>query len=942
MKEILNKSQHEAVTTTEGPLLIIAGPGSGKTKTLVERTIHLLIDKKIKPENILISTFTDKAATELITRISERLKENNLKLNLDKMYIGTLHSIFRRIIEENIEYSYFESDFKVLDDIEQAFFIYTHIQEFINLDGFKEFFNYIPTRNNWEKSKKILFWLNDLNEHAKNLSQVKTSDSSILFLKNAQLKYRHLLVENNIMDFSTIQQELYRMLMTNEELLDKISKELRYLMIDEYQDTNKIQEKLIFLLCNRYENICVVGDDDQAIYRFRGATVENILSFPTKFEKGRCRKITLDINYRSQLDILRICNHWISLIDWGKSRHRKNMVTPETKIISPTASAVRIGGEGEKNWCENIYRFIKTLKDSNKISDYNQVAFLFRSVQNPRVKQLKRYLIEMGIPVYSPRSKDFFEKDEIMLVIAALLIYFPHCKNLVFTPKKSTTTDIYTYYDNCIALLKKEIKKDTALYEYLVCERKKNIEREEFPNLREIFYKLLQFDTFKEYIKAGDSSIDELTKVPTYNLAKFTEILERYEQLTKIDKITKENIETYIRYFFKSYIRLLRENKLDEYENKEAFPKGALPFITFHQSKGLEFPVVVVGSLENDIYPPEQSIEELLRGKLQLREKNESPEKREMFDFWRLYYTAFSRAKDLLVLTSTEFNNYKRRAPSKVFTGLFYSLPEWNNSEKFELEHLNISEIKDSQNKKLLSYTSHIATYEFCPLKYQFLREFKFVELKDSNNFYGTFFHKVIEKIHNYTIKNGKLPNDEWINSCVDSIRRVLERLFIYQFEDSKIIQLYEDIERYIKNIVPESLIESELKLYSIEDNYILLGILDLVKRNEIGFEIVDFKTGKLNRNYVEKYKKQLAIYSYLLSLVDEKNISSYLYFPEELNPYVQAELTKEDIENEIKNIDKISSKILANEFNPREFDSGCKSCDFRWYCKSNIEKEEE
>lgn len=940
MKEILNKSQYEAVTTTQGPLLIIAGPGSGKTKTLVERTFYLLTEKKVSPKNIFISTFTEKAASELITRISDKLKDTDLKLNLNEMYIGTLHSIFRRIIEENIEYSLFHSEFKVLDDIEQTFFIYTHIQDFHSLEGFETFFAQIPARNSWERSEKILSWVNILNEHGKNLQNLKTEDKSIIFLKELQLKYRELLVENNVIDFSTIQQELFRMLKTNENLLNKISSQLEYMMIDEYQDTNSIQEKLIFLLSSYHQNLCVVGDDDQGIYRFRGASVKNILEFPKRFDKGECKEITLNINYRSQLDILRFCNRWISLIDWGDFRHRKDIQSPENKVVFPTSSVAHIGGDSEKKWKENLYKFIKTLKGTGKIKDYNQVAFLFRSVQNQKVRDLKNYLEEMGIPIYSPRSKDFFEKIEIQLTIATLLTFFPHTKYLIFDEAQNRTNEAFYYYKYCLDLLKKEIKNDEKLYKWLVEKRKENVQTKEFPNLKEIFYQLLQFDTFKQFMNVGN--VSELQKTNTHNLAIFTDILEKYEKLTKIRTVTNENIDKYIKYFFMVYLRQLRNKKIDEYENKENFPKGAVPFLTFHQAKGLEFPIVVVGSLESEPSYQEKTYEDELKERLKLVDRKETKEKKALFDFWRLYYTAFSRAQDLLILTSIEVNNYKKRSPSKIFSPLFYWTPSWEDSEKFELQHLNISPLKESNNKKLLSYTSHILLYEFCPLKYQLLKEFKFAYTKDINNFYGTFFHKVLEKTHRYIISNKEIPSDEWLQENIEATKKVLQNTLNFYFDESESNKIFSSIKKYMLSLNIDEIIGCEMKLYSIQDEYILEGVLDLVKKYENGVEIVDFKTGAFDEDYLSLYKRQLAIYTHLLSTqypIDE--ISSYLYFPDETSSFVNGEITKEDVEKEMKRFNNTTHKLLEKNFPPRDFGEKCESCDFKWFCKSKIEKGE-
>ena len=937
MKEVLNKAQYEAVTTTEGPVLVIAGPGSGKTKTLVERAVYLLSEKNVKPENILISTFTEKAANELISRISEKLREKKLSLNLNNMYIGTLHSIFRRLIEENIEYSMHVDGFKVLDDTEQLFFVFSKIRFFKELQGADSFFKAIPCRNNWEKSKKILYWLSILNEHGKNLEDTKTDSPIITFLKNAQILYKKFLKESNVIDFSTIQAELLEMLLKYAEVREELNEKIKYIMIDEYQDTNNVQEKIIFLLGDKYRNICVVGDDDQAIYRFRGATVKNIHNFPKRFEKGQCKLITLNINYRSQLDIVRLCNRWISLINWDKYRYPKEMISPDNKPFSPTASVIRIGGDSESKWKENIFKFIKTLHSTGKISDYNQVAFLFNSVQNQGVKDLKNYLTDMGIPVYSPRSKDFFERDEVRIVLASLLVYFPQTKYLVLDNIKNRTNEIFYYYKYSLEVLKRYLKDDEEFHKWLIEKRKQNIDKniEYYPNLKSIFYSFLQFKTFKNFIKLDD--ISELEKRETHNLAIFTDILDKYEILTKIEKIPAQDLDTYLRYFFMVYLRQLKEKKVDEYENKENFPSGAVPFLTFHQSKGLEFPIVIVGSLYAEPRSFPLTYEDSLKEILKVDDKYEPLERKAIFDFWRLYYTAFSRAQDLLVLTSVEVNNYKRRTPSKIFSPLFYWAPAWTDSEKFELKHLNVSPMKDTKNKKFLSYTSNITLYDFCPLKYQFTKEFKFITNKNHESAYGIFFHKSLEEINRYILKYKSAPEDEDIKEIIEKVNSFMIITNQVSFEESSKNSVFNDIKKYLQMSIPEDVMASEYKVFSVQDDYILEGILDLIRKNGNDLEVIDFKSGRYDEENFELYKKQLSIYTYLLKQeYPDKEIKSFLYYGREENPFINTKIQQEDIDKEINSFTKTAESLLNKKFPPRKYDDKCLKCDFRWYCKEN------
>lgn len=934
----LNEKQYEAVRSTEGPLLLISGPGSGKTRTLVERAIYLLVEKKVKPENIFLSTFTEKSARELLVRISDRIKERNEKINVNEMYIGTLHSIFLRMIDENIEYSFFRDGYRVLDDIDQQFFIYSRIKRFSEIEGYRDFFKDIPGINSWERSKKILWWLNKINEEGKRLDNIRTENRKILFLKEAHRVYHEMLVEENLMDFTTIQRELYRIL-HREEVLEKLQNRIEYIMIDEYQDTNTIQEKIIFMLGAKKENICVVGDDDQGIYRFRGATVRNILRFPERFEKGRCKKINLDINYRSHEDIIRFCNRWIKLINWREFRYEKEIVPPEDKEFSKTSGVIRIGGDSEKHWKDNIYKFIKKLYTTKKISDYSQVAFLFRSVQNPNVKELKNYLEECGIPIYSPRSKDFFDRIEIKLTIGALLVYFPQCKYLVLDEVQNRGQSVFYYYKDCLTQLKKVIQNDEELYKWLVERRKANASEEviTIPSLRKIFYSLLQFETFKKFIKLESEGVNEGRE--TYNLGVFTEILEKFERLSKVEDIAKEEIEKVIRYFFMVYMKNLYQKRVDEYENKEEFPLGAIPFLTFHQAKGLEFPIVVVGSLDSSPVERGKTEEDILEELLKLGDDYEPRDRKNIFDFWRIYYTAFSRAQNLLVLTSIENRSGRNELPSRTFRPVYESIP-YVDDERFQLKNLEVEPLKVTENKELLSYTGHILLYEFCPLKYRFIKDFKFKALSNPKTYYGIFVHKVIERIHKEFLSG--IFQRESLKELIENIGSSLEKNLRTDFSEEIREKVKLEVERYLDRNNLKSIISTEVKNYSVEKDYIIEGTLDLLRKTSNGVELIDFKTGAYDKDRVEIYKRQLEIYTYLLKeryTLDE--IKAYLYYIEEENSLIEIELEEKSIDRTIKRFDYVAERLISGDFNPREYGEKCGECEFKWYCMPKEEKVE-
>ena len=394
-----NPQQIEAVLATDGPLLIIAGPGSGKTFTLVERLVYLITEKGVSPESLLVVTFTDKAARELSTRVSNRLTELSIKFNLHEMYIGTFHAICLRLLEEYREFTRLKRSYSVLDQFDQQYFLYQRINEFRSLPDSQLVLG-DDSSGRWAQSEQLLKWLNKVSEEALNVSVLALApDAEVRSLAACFAKYQDLLNDHNYLDFSGIQYEALKLLEEHPDVLTQLREKLTYLMVDEYQDTNTIQERILLHLAGERKNLCVVGDDDQGLYRFRGATIRNILEFPSLFSPGECKQVMLSSNYRSHPDIIRFYNEWMQGQNWSKDFHvfrfEKTIVAREEEFPEiPTA--VRLAAtdnpDSYDNWHTEVLAFLNSLRDSGRLSDWNQVAFLFRSVKNDRVLSLARFL----------------------------------------------------------------------------------------------------------------------------------------------------------------------------------------------------------------------------------------------------------------------------------------------------------------------------------------------------------------------------------------------------------------------------------------------------------------------------------------------------------------------------------------------------------------------
>jgi DNA helicase II / ATP-dependent DNA helicase PcrA len=950
-----NPQQHEAILSTEGPVLIIAGPGSGKTFTLVERIVHLIIDKGVAPESLFVVTFTDKAARELTTRISNRLTELGIKFNLNEMYLGTFHSICLRNLEDYREFTRLKRSFTLLDQFDQQYFLYQHIKSFRELPDAQLVMGN-DQAGRWAQSESLLKWMNKVCEEALNVGILATApEPAVRALATCFRKYQELLNETNSLDFSGIQYEALQMLEKHPEVLAKLRERLTHLMVDEYQDTNTIQERILLLLAGERRNLCVVGDDDQGLYRFRGATIRNILEFPALFVNGQCKQVKLTINYRSHPDIIRFYNEWMRQQAWGEGdrlfRFAKQIV-PCGDVFPEVPTAVRLAASDDKggtsNWHAEVLALLNGLKDSGQLADWNQVAFLFRSVKNDKVVALARFLEAAGVPVFSPRSNMFFEREEIRLMIGALIFLFPQFPK-VRAWAEGVTLPIWDYYDHqCFAVFAEEMRKpeNKSLLDYArpLAKRHAVLTQNTDYAFSGLFYQLLQFPLFSRFL--ADEAVQGVDKGrAARNLGTFSKLLTKFEYLHYVSVLNPEWLEKNIRDLFNQFMRFLVDGGIGEYEDESEYaPKGCVSFLTIHQSKGLEFPVVVCGSLEAVPRKQYDDLDVLLEdGGYLSKQRFEPLDRIKTFDFWRLFYTAFSRAQNLLVLAAQERQGRGMgRSPSKYFERLFYELPSWRD---INLAALTFAAVKQINLKREYSFTSHITVFENCAEQYRFFKELKFAPIRESPMLFGTLVHQTIEDIHKTVLRG------EESTISLDVIRgwfsvnyaMLSKKERVYLGPSSQQAALLHVLRYYKRENRNWSRIkEAEVEISLVKDQYILKGSVDLIRGEQDTVEIIDFKSEKKpdmekDRDRLRQYQHQLEVYAHLVEERTGQKVSRmHLYYTGEDggNPYVS--FTKDDraIGKTIARFDDIVARIERQDYGiaarPAKL---CQDCDMRAYC---------
>ena len=950
-KRDIDPKKKEIIEHVDGPLLVIAGPGAGKTMAIVERVVNLIARHQVAPENILVSTFTEKAAAELVSRISDRMAEEGLKVSLNEMYIGTMHSIFLRVLKDYAEFTRLKKNYKTFDDFDQKYAVYRNLYK-----RFKPLSNLdlvAPEQSNWSKADSICRLVNKVREEAIDAETLLAGhEPEIVALGEVYRTYQQILVEENAIDFSAIQSEMLSLIDANPQVLKELQEKFTYLIIDEYQDTNTIQERILLKLCGKRANICVVGDEDQSIYRFRGASVRNILQFAANFPRGRCKTVVLDTNYRSHPDIVDFYNQWMTACDWkdGKKRFRfDKTIRPRTgKTFDACPTVVTLNGEDDEDWGDQLIDFIRRLQKEKVVTDLNQIAFLFHSVRNKDVIALTERLEASGIPVFSPRSARFFEREETQLLIGLFMLLFPQVFKIL-DEKEEYMPETVAYYRNAANRLAAKLKEDPQETAELVKWAKRKAREHAFLGAPTdytflgLFYEALKFPLFADYIKTDHDGTPRHSR-EAFNLALFSQLLAKFEYIYGINVLSPKWLESNLSHLFTQFLHFMLKGGLEEFEDyDERVPSGCVSVMTIHQSKGLEFPVVCVGSLSRNPRKSFTALDATLESKYFHRPPFEPLDRIKFFDFWREYYVAFSRPQNLLVLTGVQS---KTRQFVKTFDEIVEDVMDWRDP-RFVSKNLHLEKIKKSSVKKDYAFTSDILTYERCPTQYMVFRYLGFAEHRVQGTMFGSLVHQTIEDIHK-TCLRGETVSEAQIESWFASNYTSLSLAMKTYLDETRRESALKQVKRYFERNSGAfgALVAAEYDVSIPTETYILRGVIDLVRGEGDTVEIVDFKTDRKpnvnsaeDRQRIQNYHRQLEVYAHIVEEKFGKKVSKlHLYYTraENESPYVSWDYSTASVQKTLRGFDETVAKIESYKFsnkNVKMCKATCDNCDLRYFC---------
>ena len=947
----LNEKQIEAINHPDGPLLIIAGAGTGKTTVITERIRHLIVDKDIPPDRVLALTFTEKAAYEMQERVDVLLPYGYTDL-----WIHTFHSFCDRVLRNEAHNIGLDPNYKLISQSESVLLLRQNIFE-LGLKIFR------PLGNPTKFLEALLTHFSRLqdeditpSQYLKWIKKQKISEETPQYLElaNAYQKYEELKTKNSVMDFSDLISNTLLLLRTRHNILKKFQDQFKFVLVDEFQDTNYAQNELAILLAGDDKNITVVADDDQSIYRFRGAAVSNVLQFKKNFPTAKI--VTLIDNYRSTQTIL---DASYELIQHNNPNRLEIVEKIDKKLKSHSRlinkSIELIHEQKSEDEADEIAKTIENLVQ--KSYDFKDIAILVRA--NNHAQLITSALQRHKIPYQFLGPGYLFQQDEIKDLIA----YLSFLTNLtdsisLFRVLSMEIFDIpYVELNYLLSFAK---KKNLSLFEaigqpdqnFLISATRKklenfkemairHLERSKKEKAGQILYYFLVDSRLFETLQKTDSVIEERR---VQNIAKFFDRIKNFE-MERVDA----NIFTLVEWLS----LMLQLGDSPTAADVDVRDRDAVNILTVHSSKGLEFKVVFLVNLVSDRFPSRERSERIPLPSGIIKENLPTNSDFHMEEERRLFYVGMTRAKEKLFFTGADFYGTGKRT-KKLSPFIFEALPKLKDAEKIKdsSKQLSLIEVlseyqeseekeEDRDNFKVNYITfSNLQMFDICPLHYKAKVIFNLPSPATSAQSFGISLHNTLYKFYKLVQENHspsfkelqKILKDEWISDGYENKKHENERLL----QAEKIIKDFYESEG--KSRVKPLGLEMPFS-FNLKTGVKVFGKIDRIDTKGKGIEIIDYKTGEDSPKAKASHKLQLAIYALAASRVkdpifnrDPKDITLTLQFLDG-NTKNSMNFTKADLD---KLEDELIEKI--NEIEKSNFKcSGsvlCINCEYKMLCR--------
>jgi len=990
IKPKFNPEQKKAITFGKGPLLIVAGAGTGKTMVITQRVAHLILDKGIKTDAILALTFTEKAAGEMQERVDKLLPYGYVDL-----WISTFHSFCQKILQQHALDIGLSNDFKLLDQTSQWLLVRQNLDKF-DLDYYKPLGN--PTKfihallTHFSRCKDEEIYPDDYLQYAEKIElnlDTKQGDEGLADearrlkeIANAYHVYQQLLLDNNALDFGDLINYTLRLFKQRKNILKKYQEQFEYILVDEFQDTNFAQYNLVKLLAGQKANLTVVADDDQSIYKFRGASVSNILQFKKDYSKAQ--NIVLTENYRSCQNILDLSYNFIQLnnpnrLEAQKGSKIKKQLKASTKC---KAQIEHLHFKTLDDEVRGVINKIVELKNKDKEASWADFAILVRA--NDSATSFINFLRKTNLPYQFVALRGLYNRP----IILDILNYFKLLDNYhesasVFRLLRSPIVNISD--EELTKLCHYANKKNISLYEVLkIASTIFGISAETVSQVN-FFLSLVQ----KHTALSREKTAGEVMLV-------FMQDSKYLEKILGADEALAKQNADYLNQFY-NRLKIFEEGAADpslqnfmaeldlELESGESGPlkfdieagPEVIKIMTVHSAKGLEFEYVFIPNLVEQRFPtnkrgepieiPIPLIKDILpEGDFHLQEER------------RLFYVAMTRAKKGLFFTSaSDYGGARAKKISQFLAELAQTNKDFKLNQKSQKQEkvieTRIEKLKEKTKEVYALPTqfsfSQITAFRTCPYQYKLAFIFKIPVLGKGVFSYGKSMHTTLQQF--FVLANSKAQSSQTdiFGAKISQKEKKIGELVSFEefkkiFEDSWIDEWFasqDDKEKYLKKgrefikLFYEENKDKPLTIISLEKGFnIKMG---QAKQNEFytirGFidridllpdktvELIDYKTGKPKEKLTLEEKTQLLLYQYacqsLPEITNNYPVSKLTFYYLDNNSQLsflgnEKELSK--IEGEfIKTIREIKNSNFAAQPESHK----CSFCDFKNICEFRV-----
>ncbi len=967
-KEILkdlNSEQKEAVTHDQGPLLIIAGAGTGKTTVITRRLAWLIFSQKAKAEEILALTFTDKAAEEMEERVDRLLPYGYVDL-----WVSTFHSFGERILKDNALEIGLDPNFKLLTPVDAWQLIRQNLSRFkLNyyrplgsptrfIQALVQHFSRLKDEN--VRPEEYLKLAEKKLKEAKNKEE-KEEAKKMLEVANAYQVYEEIKTEKSRLDFGDLIVKTLEIFQKRPSILEKYRRQFKYILVDEFQDTNWAQYELLKLLASPKNNLTVTGDDDQSLYRWRGAAYTNLIQFTKDYPEAKI--VILKENYRNKQNILDLAYQFIQLNNPDRleaqlieKKQTKILLIKKLKTVRDGLGVIaHLHCKTQEEEADEVVKKIIELKKENPQLLWSDFAILVRA--NAYADLFVQKLSQLEIPYQFIASRGLYRKPEIMDLISFLKLLDNYHESTALYRVISLPIFKFDSLD-LMNLMHYSRRKNLSLFETLERSDILSIKpetRKEIAKILEIIKKFTELAKRKTVGQVLYQFVEESGLLKIWSKEETIEDFERIAHLSqffkKIEEFERTSEDRSVRAFIDQINLEIEAGEEGAIQSLIEEGPESVKVMTVHQAKGLEFPYVFIVNLVDKRFPsierrepievPIELIKEIIpEGDYHLQEER------------RILYVAMTRARDGLFFTSAEdYGGARKKKPSRFLQEL--GLIKDSKMISYEQQKLKLTLptidknlVQEIKNIEVLpqkfSYTQ-FRVFEICPKQYKYAHILKIPGRPKFTFSFGHSIHNTLRDFYLLYQKTKKLPT-------LDELLAIYEKNWLDEWYESK--EQEEErkekgrqslIEFYKKNQGKFKIPKFIEKGFNVKiGNYTIKGIIDRIdvlescQLNGKSFdkvEIIDYKTGEIPKE-IKNELDQLLIYAIAVREIFHDIPVKLTYYYVEDNYPVTIDKFEDELANFKERIINLIEKIIKSDFSATPNPWKCHNCDFREICE--------